>query len=55
MWGTTYRCFKIPTYLTLFYPITIFLAVMLAGRSLILTLTGRATWKGRQLPRRNVV
>jgi chlorobactene glucosyltransferase len=55
MWGATYRCFKIPTYLTLFYPITIFLAVMLAGRSLILTLTGRATWKGRQLPRRNVV
>jgi chlorobactene glucosyltransferase len=48
-WGVVYWQFRLPLYLTLLYPLTIVLAVYLAARSLILSLAGQATWKGRRL------
>jgi chlorobactene glucosyltransferase len=51
MWGVTNRHFGFPLYLTLLYPVTILLAVVIAFRSMALTLTNRATWKGRTLVR----
>lgn len=49
LWGVIYWQFHLPLYLTLLYPLTIILAVYLAAWSLILSLTGQATWKGRRL------
>jgi chlorobactene glucosyltransferase len=49
LWGLVYGQFQFPLYLALLYPITILLAVYLAARSLLLSLTGQATWKGRRL------
>jgi chlorobactene glucosyltransferase len=49
LWGTVYWQFHFPLYLTFLYPLTILLVVYLAARSLLLSLTGQATWKGRRL------
>ena len=46
----SYR-FRTPFYLSLVYPISIFLFVLIALRSLFMTATGRNTWKDRKLPR----
>lgn len=54
LWGITHRRFRFPQYLTLFYPITILLATLIATRSMVLTLTGKAVWKGRTLGRERV-
>jgi chlorobactene glucosyltransferase len=49
LWGFTYWRFGFPLYLTLLYPLTMLLTVVIALRSMVLTLAGRATWKGRRL------
>lgn len=54
LWGITDWRFGFPLYLALFYPLTIVLAIVIAMRSMILTLTGRATWKGRTLVKREI-
>ena len=41
-----YRRLGIPLYMTLFYWLTIFLFVLIAMRSMVLSLTGHASWKG---------
>lgn len=51
LWGITYRRFRFPLYLTPLYPVTILLGVVIALNSMVLTLTNRATWKGRRLVR----
>lgn len=51
LWGITHWRFGFPLYLAFFYPITVLLGVAIAVRSLILTLTGRAAWKGLRLIR----
>jgi chlorobactene glucosyltransferase len=51
LWGFTYWRFGFPLYLTLLYPLTVLLTVVIALRSMVLTLLGRATWKGRRLAR----
>jgi chlorobactene glucosyltransferase len=48
-WGISHLRFGFPLGLTLLYPITMLLALSIAVRSAILTLQGRATWKGRTL------
>lgn len=53
LWGITHWRFAFPQYLTLLYPITILLSVIIALNSMVLTLTNRATWKDRALPRPN--
>jgi chlorobactene glucosyltransferase len=49
LWGLAYWRFRFPLYLTLLYPLTILVTVGVAFRSMILTLRGNATWKGRSL------
>ena len=44
-----YRRLGIPLYMTLLYWLTTFLFVLVALRSMVLSLTGRASWKGRTL------
>ena len=51
LWRIAYRRFRIPAYLVLFYPLSLSLFILIGLRSLVITLTGRATWKGRQLHR----
>jgi chlorobactene glucosyltransferase len=49
VWGLFYLRFRFPLFLALFYPLTVGLAVVIAFRSMALTLTGRGVWKGRIL------
>jgi len=51
LWGFTYWRFGFPLHLALLYPFTVLLSVVIAIRSMVLTLLGRATWKGRRLAR----
>jgi chlorobactene glucosyltransferase len=53
LWGLANWRFGFPLYLTFLYPLTILLTLVIALRSMLLTLTGRATWKGRRLTRHN--
>lgn len=49
IWGLVYARLKFPLYLALFYPLTVLLNSLIAVRSLYLTLSGKSTWKDRQL------
>jgi chlorobactene glucosyltransferase len=49
-----YRTLRIPLYLILVYPLTIFFFVLVAIRSMVITLTGHASWKGRELKKSDV-
>ncbi|HSR30517.1 MAG TPA: glycosyltransferase family 2 protein [Anaerolineae bacterium] len=49
LWGLTYWRFGFRLWLVPLYPVTVLSAVWLALRSLLLTVRGRATWKGRTL------
>jgi len=49
LWLIVVRRFGLPAYLALLYPISMALTVIIAFRSMALTLTGRATWRGRTL------
>jgi chlorobactene glucosyltransferase len=49
-WTLVVRRFGLPRRLVLVYPAIMALAVAVATYSLVLGLTGRATWKGRPLP-----
>jgi chlorobactene glucosyltransferase len=49
LWGLCARRFRLPFQLLGLYPFSVALAVLIAARSLILTLTGKAVWKGRLL------
>jgi chlorobactene glucosyltransferase len=51
LWGIAYRRFKIPLYLTLLYPLSMALIILIGLRSFMLTMTGNATWKDRTLER----
>lgn len=51
LWGISNWRFRLPQRQTLLYPLTIWLAVIIALYSLLGTLTGRATWKGRPIHR----
>ena len=44
-----YHRLGIPVYMTFFYWLTIFLFVIVAMRSMVMSITGRASWKGRTL------
>ena len=51
LWMTAYKRFRFPPYLVFFYPLSMALFYMVAMRSLILTITGKASWKERTLER----
>jgi chlorobactene glucosyltransferase len=49
LWGLSTWRFGFPLWLAPLYPVSVLLTVWLALRSLVLTVRGRATWKGRTL------
>lgn len=49
IWIIPYKELGIPSYLGFLYPVTILVNVGIAFLSLLFSLTGRLTWKGRQL------
>ena len=49
LFGLFYLRFELPLYLTFCYPLTVLMGAVLAFRSILLTLRGRSTWKGRTL------
>jgi hypothetical protein len=51
LWGLFCWRFSFPLYLAFLYPVIIALVIFIALRSLLLTLQGRTTWKGRTLSR----
>lgn len=51
IWGIFYRRFKFPFYLTFLYPITQIVVSTVAMFSMVRSLKGTTTWKGRTLSR----
>ncbi|MBN2386125.1 MAG: glycosyltransferase [Anaerolineales bacterium] len=51
LWLTAFRRFKFPAYLAFFYPVCVFLFLLVAIRSFMQALHGTATWKDRTLDR----
>ena len=49
LWAIAYRRFGFPAYLLPLYPVSLILFTLVAMRSMVLTMTGHATWKGRVL------
>ncbi|MGC8873403.1 MAG: glycosyltransferase [Chloroflexia bacterium] len=54
IWWITLTRLRFPRHLVFLYPVGILCLVLIAFRSLWLTVTGRAQWKGRLLPRQRV-
>lgn len=49
LWAMTHIRFRYPIYLTFLYPVSVFLWVLMAMRSMIMTIAGQTTWKGRTI------
>lgn len=49
LWGISFRKFRFPFRRALLYPVHVGFAIFIAARSVLLTWTGRTTWKGRKL------
>jgi len=54
LWGVSTWRFGFPLYLVFLYPLTIFLVVTIALSSMVLTISGRSTWKGRRLIKQKI-
>ena len=54
LWGIVMARLRFPLYLASLYPVGLTVFGLVALRSLFFTVTGRATWKGRRLPRQRV-
>jgi chlorobactene glucosyltransferase len=53
-WRVANQRFRLPWYAPLFYPVISALAIFIFLRSMLLTVTGRARWKGRVLAIRKI-
>jgi len=51
LWQIAYRRFKFPAWLVFFYPFSLTMFILVGLRSLVMTLSGTATWKERDLDR----
>jgi chlorobactene glucosyltransferase len=51
LWQIAYRRFKFPAYLVILYPLSLALFIFIGLRSMVLSLTGNASWKDRTLER----
>ena len=49
LWGGAYWRMRFPVYLAFFYPITLGMNLIMTICSMILTLSGQTTWKGRTI------
>jgi len=54
LWGIAMARLRFPRLLMFMYPVSMLLLGLIAFRSLLWTATGRATWKGRTLPRQRL-
>jgi len=54
VWAIPYNRLRFPIYLTLAFPVTFGLAAIVAFRSFLWTINGKAAWKGRQLIRQRI-
>jgi len=54
LFGIAYARLRVPLYLVAFYPLTMALNLAIGLYSVVLSLQGRASWKGRRLPERKV-
>jgi hypothetical protein len=54
LWLVAYHRFHFPAYLVLLYPISLVLFILIAFRSMLLTLAGRTVWKGREMKRGSI-
>ncbi len=54
LWGIAMARLRFPLYLAPLYPVALTIFGLVALRSLLFTVTGRATWKGRRLPRQRL-
>ncbi|NLI98763.1 glycosyltransferase [bacterium] len=55
VWSITHLRFRYPLYLTFLYPVSVFLWVIMAIRSMLMTITGQNIWKGRAIETENAV
>jgi len=51
IWCIYYQRFKFPIYMIIFYPVAALMMAAISASSMVLTLSGRATWKARKLPK----
>ncbi len=54
IWCMYYQRFKFPLYMIIFYPVSAVMMAAISASSMVLTLSGRATWKDRKLPKHKV-
>lgn len=54
LWWNFYALIGQPRWLALLYPVTMMAMIAIAIRSYLMTRAGRATWKGRLLPKREM-
>jgi chlorobactene glucosyltransferase len=54
LWAVYYQRFKFPLYMIIFYPLSAALMAIISFSSMVLTLSGKATWKDRKLPTRKI-
>jgi chlorobactene glucosyltransferase len=54
LWSIAVTRLRFPFYLVFLYPLLVVLLALMALRSMLWTVTGRLTWKGRKLPRPRV-
>jgi len=52
LFGMSYHRFQFPFYLVLLYPLSAIFMVVIAIASMVLTMQGKAKWKGRSMPKR---
>lgn len=54
LWFIYYQRFRFPLYMIFFYPVSAVLLAAISASSMILTLSGQATWKDRKMPTRKI-
>ena len=54
LWAIYYQRFKFPLYMVIFYPLSAVFMAIISVSSMVLTLSGKATWKDRKMPNRKI-
>ncbi|MGA9048884.1 MAG: glycosyltransferase [Dehalococcoidia bacterium] len=54
IWCIYYQRFKFPMHTIIFYPVSALMMAAISASSMVLTLSGRATWKDRKLPKQKM-
>jgi chlorobactene glucosyltransferase len=54
LWAVYYRRFRFPLHMVIVYPVSTVMMAAIAFSSMVLTLSGNATWKDRRMPSRKL-